>query len=137
QGATKGQLQVAAFLLEHGAAGNAPAGSYGKIWNAWTPLIAAANGGHKAMVKFLANHGADVDAKEVQQGNSPLHFAAKNGFGGVAEVLLAHKANVNGADLGGGTPLHLAADAGRSATLELLLRNGANVNAKDKYNQTP
>jgi len=135
QAAMKGQLQVARFLLEHGAKVNANAGSQTKMWDRWTPLIAAANGGHRAMVELLLNRGADVDAKGPD--NAPLHFAAKNGFGGVAEVLLARKANVNLAGKDASTPLHVAAAAGHSAMIELLLSNGANVNAVDKDGRTP
>ncbi len=29
----------------------------------WTPLMAAAHGGHEATVKSLINHGANVDVK--------------------------------------------------------------------------
>lgn len=135
QAAMKGQLQVARFLLEHGAKVNANAGSQTKAWDRWTPLIAAANGGHRAMVELLLNRGADVDAKGPD--SAPLHFAAKNGFGGVAEVLLARKANVNLAGKDDSTPLHVAAAAGHSGMIELLLRNGANANSVDKDGRTP
>ena len=137
QAVLKGQLQVATFLLDHGATVNRPSGSRGKIEEQWTPLITAANGGHKAMAELLLQRGADVQATDGPQGSTPLHFAAKNGFAGVAEVLVAHKANVNATGKDGATPLQLAAGAGHVGLIELLLRNGAQVNLAGTSGRTP
>jgi hypothetical protein len=46
QAASKGQLRVAAYLLDHGAEVDAPSGTTGNFYN-WTPLLGAANNGHK------------------------------------------------------------------------------------------
>ena len=132
-----GQLRVATFLLDHGATVNTPAGRRGKIEEQWTPLITAANGGHKAMAELLLQRGADVQATDGPQGSTPLHFAAKNGFAGVAEVLVAHKAKVNATGKDGATPLQLAAGAGHVGLIELLLRNGAQVNLAGTSGRTP
>lgn len=140
QAATKGQLQVATFLLDHGAKVNVAASGPEK---SWTPLMAAANSGHKAMVELLLDRGANVDAQS-QSGDTALLRAAEKGFVGVAETLLAHKANVSlgrrdgkSITLRASSPLHAAVSAGASAMMELLLRHGANVNATNSQGETP
>ena len=66
-----------------------------------------------------------------------MHKAALSGLKNVAELLLAHKADVNARDSDGKSPLHLAAEAGYKDVVELLLTNGADVNAKDNSSMTP
>ena len=59
------------------------------------------------------------------------------GYKAIAEVLLAHKADVNIRDRNGATPLHLSARDGFLSVVELLLTNGAEVNAPADNGQTP
>ncbi|MFO1478245.1 MAG: ankyrin repeat domain-containing protein [Verrucomicrobiota bacterium] len=80
-----GQLRVAEYLLEHGAAIEAQPG------NEFTPLIEATGNGHKAMVELLLDHGANVNARG-RYGNTmstPLLIAVSKGYEAVAELLLA------------------------------------------------
>jgi cytohesin len=51
----------------------------------------------------------------------------------VAELLLAHKADVNAKGKWNITPLYLAAGSGHKEVVELLLANKADVNARDSY----
>jgi ankyrin repeat protein/tetratricopeptide (TPR) repeat protein len=145
QAASKGQLRVAAFLLDHGADVNARAGISGKIYSDWTPLFVAASRGHRAMVELLAARGADVNATvRVMTGNvggnlsggTALHQAVEKGFQAVAEGLLANKAEINVRDTSGQTPLHLAASRGRPGLTVFLLSKGAAVNAIDSGGST-
>ncbi len=133
--ARKDQLRVAAFLLDHGADINAPAGTHGKIWDIWTPLEAAADSGHKAMTELLLRHGADVNTKDVLDGTA-LHQAALHGFQSVIEVLLAGHADVNALNISRTTPLFNAVQSGNVNIVKLLLDAGANANLKDGQGRT-
>src|SRR5208282_5613317 len=66
--------------------------------------------------------------------------AAENGFLAVAEVLLAHHADLNARDSqsnGERTPLHLAAERGNVEMLKWLIARGADINARSKNGSTP
>jgi len=54
----------------------------------------------------------------------------------MAELLIAHGADVNAGDFGYRTPLHYTADIGNSEVAKVLLANKADVNAKDFYSST-
>ena len=131
QAAVSGWLNVAAYLLDHGADVNLVSQFPGD-----TPLFAAAHIGNRAMVELLLSHGADVNGKS--HGRTPLHIAAEKGFLAVTETLLDHKADVNAsADYSEQTPLHLAAERDHTEIIKLLLAHGADVNAKDNQGATP
>ena len=68
---------------------------------------------------------------------TPLHYAAAYGYRGLAQLLLAKKADVNARDDLGGTPLHLAAVNGNKGMVELLLESKADVNARTNRGVTP
>lgn len=126
--AAKGQLEVARFLLDHGAKVNLAAQDK-------TPLFAAVENGQKAMTELLLSRGADVNAKGL--GKTPLYEAVSRGFTAVTEVLLEHKADVNAPSERGMTPLHVAAMKGNADLILLLFAKGANLNAKDTQGETP
>jgi ankyrin repeat protein len=128
--ASKGQLRVADFLLDHGADVNLADGQ-GK-----TALYHAAEAGNKAMVELLLGRGADVNARD-GRGQTALHLAAANGFQSVAEALLANHADVNARDQDQETPLHLAARNGHAAMVTFLIAHQADLNAQDRIGWTP
>src|SRR5262249_59414698 len=89
-------------------------------------------------------------------GFTTLHYAAQDGNKEIAELLLAHKADVNAQSHYGGTTLHQAVgttphwfvrlekrpwrwaeDERRKAVAELLLAHHADVKAKDWEGRTP
>lgn len=155
----EGHKDVGELLLAHGADVNAE-NSHG-----WTPLYRAA-GRNSAVAEFLRQHGGQVTTRVTTveeavrvgglekakallrerpgvvfskdtSGNTPLHWAAKNGYKDVAELLLANAANVNAWGDKGDTPLHWAAFRGHEDVAELFLANGANVDVKNADEWTP
>lgn len=114
--ASKGQLRVAGFLLDHGADVNLN-----------LPLSQAAGGGHKAMVELLLKYGAPVNAA-TGSGETALQRAAQRGFVSVVEVLLDAKADPNLRDDTDRTALTLAVENNFAPAAAALLARGANPN---------
>lgn len=100
-----GQLEVAAVLLEHGAAVDAQAGNPTRV----QPLHSAAAGGHAAIAALLLERGADPDARQ-QGGFVPLHAAAARGDEVTARLLLEHGADRDVRADDGRRPIDLAVD---------------------------
>jgi len=108
-----GQLEVAAVLLEHGAAVDAEAGNPSHV----QPLHSAAAGGHAAIAALLLERGADPNARQ-QGGFVPLHAAAARGDEVTARLLLEHGGERDLRTDDGRRPIDLAAaDAGIRALL--------------------
>ncbi|WP_264705088.1 ankyrin repeat domain-containing protein [Wolbachia endosymbiont (group A) of Gymnosoma rotundatum] len=101
-------------------------------------LLEAAKSGNINEVNRLISEGASVNATD-QNGNTPLHWAAKNGHEEVVESLLGKEGiDVNAQDRDNNTPLHWAAVKGHKEVLEALLeKDEIDVNAQDKDNRTP
>ncbi len=70
-------------------------------------------------------------------GWTPLHKAAYEGYREIVELLIAKGADVNAKNKRGMTPLHLAAEYGRNQVVELLIAKGTDVNAEDEDGETP
>ncbi|MHC4737056.1 MAG: ankyrin repeat domain-containing protein, partial [Planctomycetota bacterium] len=68
---------------------------------------------------------------------TPLHSIARLGITTIAEVLVAHGADINAKDNAAWTPLNIAAGRGQKDMVELLITKGADINAKDKRGSTP
>jgi len=129
-----GSMQVLQLLLEKGADGNA--------CNKWreTPLLIAANNGHRTAVEALLKHGADPSLCS-EAGWSALTFAAHKGYDDIVALLLKAGAPVNcRVTEDSSTPLHKAcagSKEGHLTAVKLLLENGADVHALNKWRETP
>jgi ankyrin repeat domain-containing protein 17 len=60
----------------------------------WTPLILAANGGHKKIVELLLNHVADMEAQSERTKDTALSFACTKGRYEVVDLFIKRKANL-------------------------------------------
>jgi ankyrin repeat protein len=94
----------------------------------WTPLQAAAAGGHNDVVRILLENGADVNAQTDRFG-SALQAACQEGQVDVVRLLIEHGARVS--DQGGlyGNALQAAAAGTSIPVMRLLIEKGADVNA--------
>ncbi len=90
-------------------------------------------------IKAIIQDSPDlVNARNASEnGGTPLHKAAANGYLAVTEYLLANKADVNAGDSQGHTALHMAATSGHKRVCEILLAAGADVNAANRDGRTP
>lgn len=104
----------------------------------WTPLHLAAFFGHKDLVEFLVNRGADVRARSANtMCNFPLHAAVAARHAEVAAILLSHGAEIDGRQVAGYTALHSAAANGDESTIRLLLAHEANRELQNEEGKTP
>jgi RNA polymerase sigma-70 factor (ECF subfamily) len=84
-----------------------------------TALEATALDSQVAMLELLLVDGLNVDARD-KDGQTLLHWAARQGHIDAVALLLQHKATANLKDKAGKTPLQLAFEAGHRQVAELL-----------------
>jgi ankyrin repeat protein/Cdc6-like AAA superfamily ATPase len=91
-----------------------------------TPLCWAAVSGHDAVVKILAEKGADIEF-QVQE-LTPLSLAAGQGFDACVRTLIDYGADLDSRDADG-TPLSWAARYGHMTVVRTLIEKGADLEA--------
>ncbi|KAF8495911.1 hypothetical protein F5888DRAFT_1840219, partial [Russula emetica] len=101
----------------------------------WTPLCWASRGFHfkdGSVLRFLLEHGADVNARVNKDGFTPLHRASSYGALEVMRLLLEHGADVEAVSVDGKTALQVLdrhVDQGRRDEItRLLIEHGAKWN---------
>ncbi len=115
-----GHYAVAHFLVECGAEVNSASRNPQKVM----PLHSAAASRSLDIARLLLEHGADPDARQLDD-FTPLHEAAANGQLELVSLLLAHGADVNLSQKPGQTALSFAQKAGHQEVVDYLLQHGA------------
>lgn len=88
------------------------------------------------VMKFLVEEkGFDVNAKD-DNNWTLLHYAARKGYSGTAEMLIQYGADINTKTIQGKTPLHWAALNNKYNVIKILMKYGADINIKDNNNAT-
>jgi len=94
---------------------------------AWTPLHMACIKGHASVVRFLIDHGADINAQD-GRGHTPLIIASCNGYRDIVEILLKEKnVNIRLRDKTQQSCLFFAAQNGYLPIVELLLEKRRHI----------
>jgi ankyrin repeat protein len=123
---TNGNAQLVDLLLKAGANPNTPIGT------GETPLMTCARAGNAEAVRMLLVHGADVNAKEPNQNQTALMWAAAEQHPKVVQVLIEANADLRAHTKLGFTALHFAARAGDMESTRTLLGAGVDVNIKSQ-----
>jgi len=93
-----------------------------------TALYAASENGHEAIVRFLLDHGANVDALSGYFcKTTALYAASEHGREAMVRLLLDHGADVNHLHYPSRKPLHAALVRGYPEVVSLLLEYGADM----------
>jgi ankyrin repeat protein len=100
-------------------------------------LFEAARENNVPEVCRLLKAGADIEAKDILYGSTPLHWANYKGHVQVVKELLDHGANTEAEGFDGDTPLHCACWYGHFAIVIGLLGHGVNIDAKESLGHTP
>ena len=82
--------------------------------------------GHRDIVKFLVEQGANVGSCDMND-STALHEAAAHNRYSCLEILLRHRASINQYDGKHYTPLHRASEHGHEKIVRLLLEHHADV----------
>lgn len=91
-----------------------------------TPLFWAAIRGHRDVVKFLLDHGAQIDSKD-RSNLTALHIAVTGDQKDVVSLLLDRGAQIESKAKYGDTPLIRAIQVNSEEIIKLLLERGARV----------
>jgi truncated hemoglobin YjbI len=126
--AMAGEAESAAALIRSGSDPDA------KEQEGHTPLYRASTG---EVARVLLAAGATVDVPSGPTRGTPLHQAARRGYGSVAAALLDHGADIEARDNKGQTPLRRAVNCRQLRLVQLLVRRGANPHAEDSRGVTP
>jgi len=123
---TNGSAQLVDLLLKAGANPNTPIGT------GETPLMTCARTGSADAVRMLLVRGADVNAKEPNQNQTALMWAAAEKHPKVLQTLIEASADLRAHTKLGFTALHFAARAGDMEATRTLLGAGVDVNIRSQ-----
>ena len=101
-----------------------------------TPLHSASSEGYVQVVRYLLQHGVNVNVRNSAD-EMPLLLASQKGHLDVVQCLLEHGADMNLLDIYHNAPLTWAAYYGHVNVVRLLLEHNADVNSQDEDGYTP
>lgn len=127
--AAKGEYSKVVSMIKKGTNINA------KNRARWNALAYACKYGHGNIVKYLVEHGADVN-QTVNVGSTPLQVSLNKNYYNIADYLIRNGADVNIPDITGMTALAWAAKSGDLKTVKYLVDKGADVNSKNVSSRT-
>ena len=90
----------------------------------------------KIYLQELIDTKADVNAK-YSDGETPIHFAAIEGYADIVKALIDAGADINAKDDTGKTPIYFASKNGYADVVKVLIDAKADVNAKDNDGGAP
>jgi ankyrin repeat protein len=122
QACTNGADAFVRLLLKSGANPNTPIGT------GVTPLMTCAKSGSVDAVKRLVEYGAAIEARETDQHQTALMWAASEHQLKVVQALIDAHADLNAHSKSGFTAMHFAARQGDLEMVQLFLAAGVNVN---------
>jgi ankyrin repeat protein len=122
QACTNGSDAFVRLLLKSGANPNTP------IATGVTPLMTCAKSGSVDAVKRLVEFGAAIEARETDQHQTALMWAAAEHQLGAVQALIDAHADLKAHSKAGFTAMHFAARQGDQEMVQLLLAAGVNVN---------
>ncbi len=122
QACTNGSAAFVRLLLKSGANPNTA------IATGVTPLMTCAKSGSVDAVKRLLEYGAAIEAKEPDQHQTALMWAAAEHQLSVAQALIEAHADLKARSKAGFTAIHFAARQGDREMVQLLLAAGVDVN---------
>ncbi|XP_048250649.1 uncharacterized protein LOC124152553 [Haliotis rufescens] len=121
-----GHVDIVKYVLSQKVADINSRGQYGE-----TPLMKAAEKGHRQVFDLLVTRGAGVSLVDELR-NSILHVACLGGHVDIVKYVLSQNvADINSRGRYGRTPLMVAAENGHRQVFDLLVREGADVTLVD------
>jgi len=124
QACLNGSAALVDLLLKSGAKPNLV------IATGETPLMTCAKTGNVEAVRALIAHDAAINAKEPEQNQTALMWAAAERHPAVVKALIDANADLQAHSKKGYTALHFAAREGDQESVRLLLAAGVNVNLR-------
>ncbi|XP_046348408.2 ankyrin-1-like [Haliotis rufescens] len=101
-----------------------------------TPLMVAAECGHKDVYNLLLKEGGDRSMKDTE-GNNILHVACRGGYRSMVQHICdrnlpgRQQQQIHGTDTKGRTPLMAAAETGHKEAFEIVRRKGGDITIRD------
>ena len=99
-----------------------------------TPLHISTLYGHISIVRYLVEHGCDMNSKD-KQFRTALHYSSFKGHLNVVEYLVEHGCDMNSKDRQDQTPLHHSSSQGHLNVVKYLVEHGCDIGAYDMRHQ--
>ncbi|XP_046546810.1 ankyrin repeat domain-containing protein 50-like [Haliotis rubra] len=102
-----------------------------KSGNGQTPLMLAAEGGHRGVFDLLVSKGADLSLKDTSN-NNILHMACRGGCVEIVRRVISDNiSGINSTGSNGRTPLMVAAERGHTTVIGVLKQHGCDLSVTD------